>query len=449
MAQQPSHHSFHLYREAKDAYHRLIPEKEDGLILLSLYERFGEGDFNEEQINAVIDRTLKDLGIDSSRNEYTRNSKIIIRLQDFFLWRDETNKTYHFKPYGLNFCERLQKRLKESYTPATIKRWFDSLYKELQELREVEGGFAHWIEDHFNLRSGTLAEQIEILDQQVSESVKEFKWQIKQEHPEGGIHRVLQGIEMQLDTIKQQARELQDAFHTTYDLDDVLTEMLEKQEVGDDLEELTRVSTFNSQVRVHLEQVSNRIDKIKPRVREFIYDFNQRVFDRKTGKFLDFLLQYSTAERNVSNVRVIRPPEGVPLYRVSLNTEPPKFVSVPLREIGPRKPVKSPVRTVDKERQQTFLQQAQVRQKENDRIRYWSDYAFRQIETEGQLDFSPLFFRILKEENGNLHIALRTAQRLLKRSMKNPQFTIDIQKEKQGDQAFPQHTLWKLHIHKP
>jgi len=195
--------TFNLYKEARDYYNKLIPKKSDGLILLSLYERFGDGDFKEEHINDVINKILKDLAQDSSRTEYSRNHKIIIRLQDYFLWRDETNKIYRFKKYGLSFCQRLHKRLEESYSPATIKRWFDHLYKELQELRGHESGFSIWMADHFNPRHLVLAEQIEILDQQVSESVKEFKIQIKQEHPEGGIHRVLQDIEMQLDTIKK------------------------------------------------------------------------------------------------------------------------------------------------------------------------------------------------------------------------------------------------------
>lgn len=439
--------TFDLYREARDYYNRLIPDKSDGLILLSLYKRFGEGDFKEEQINDVIDKTLKDLAKGSSRTEYTRNHAIIIRLQDYFLWRDETNKIYRFKKHGLNFCQLLQKRLEESYSPATIKRWFDHLYKELQEHRAKEDGFVIWINDHFNLRHIELAEQIEILDQQVSESVKEFKLQIKQEHPEGGIHRVLQDIEMQLDTIKEQAEELKTAFRTTYDLDDVLTDMLEKQEVGDNLEQHRRVRTFNKQVRAHFEQVSNRIEKIKPRVREFIFDFNQRDFDRKTGQFLDFLLKHSKSARDESNRRVLLSPPGVTLRLLTNRKGVPDFVKVPLREIGPRMPVQAAKRTINRMAQQKFLQKTKEHQHEKARIRYWSNYAFQQIRDEGSLEFAPLFFRIIREENGNLAIAVRTAHRLLKHSHKKPELVVQIDKVRFTETEYPNTAIWKMHIH--
>ena len=37
--------SFDLYREAKNQYEKLIPERNDGLILLSLYGKYRDRDF--------------------------------------------------------------------------------------------------------------------------------------------------------------------------------------------------------------------------------------------------------------------------------------------------------------------------------------------------------------------------------------------------------------------
>lgn len=37
--------TFNLYREAKNKYGKLIPERNDGLILLSLYGRYKDKDF--------------------------------------------------------------------------------------------------------------------------------------------------------------------------------------------------------------------------------------------------------------------------------------------------------------------------------------------------------------------------------------------------------------------
>jgi len=41
--------TFNLYREAKDQYEKLIPEKNDGLILISLYAKYKDKDFTKKK----------------------------------------------------------------------------------------------------------------------------------------------------------------------------------------------------------------------------------------------------------------------------------------------------------------------------------------------------------------------------------------------------------------
>ena len=63
--------TFNLYREAKDQYEKLIPEKNDGLILLSLYAKYKDKDFTEENIISSINKIFKDQGNhESNRTEY-------------------------------------------------------------------------------------------------------------------------------------------------------------------------------------------------------------------------------------------------------------------------------------------------------------------------------------------------------------------------------------------
>ena len=53
--------TFNLYREAKDQYEKLIPEKNDGLILLSLYAKYKDKDFTEENIISIINKICNSL----------------------------------------------------------------------------------------------------------------------------------------------------------------------------------------------------------------------------------------------------------------------------------------------------------------------------------------------------------------------------------------------------
>ena len=43
-----------LYSEAKPRYYQLIPNKEDGLIILALYQKYQKQEFTEDQIIQII-----------------------------------------------------------------------------------------------------------------------------------------------------------------------------------------------------------------------------------------------------------------------------------------------------------------------------------------------------------------------------------------------------------
>lgn len=433
--------SFNLYKEARDYYDQIIPKKTDGLILLSLYEKFAEGNFNENDFIRTINQTLKDLGKQSSRNEYERNNSIILRLQDYFIWRDKTNKTYRLKPYGLEFCKRTQKRLIEGYSPAKIKRWFDDLYNRLKESVD-HGNFKLWIEDHFNERHIQLGEQIEILDQQVNESVDEFKKIIKSEEKKNDIINLIQSIEGQLDIIKEQAVELSKAFRGTYDIDEVLTNMLQKEGQTDNISDIRRVREFNNHVRSQLEQVSQRIDKIKPRIREFIYNFNQRDFDRKTDQFLSYILKHSESSKRSFNL-----PKNVPKKRVYSREFEAKFIIIPEKDIGPKTAQSISVRKVDQEGKKKLLSKALKWKYEKDRIKYWTKVVMQELEQSEKLRFSPFFFKVFKEEE-KLGIAVKTAQQVLKKTFYEQKYVVIIKKEKQSDEGIQNLSLWEMIVQK-
>ncbi|MCT4580331.1 MAG: hypothetical protein N4A35_02855 [Flavobacteriales bacterium] len=432
---------FNLYKEARDYYDQIIPKKTDGLILLSLYEQFEEGNFNENDFIRTINQTLKDLGKQSQRNEYERNNSIILRLQDYFIWRDKANKAYRLKPYGLEFCKRTQKRLIEGYSPAKIKRWFDDLYNRLKESVD-QGNFKLWVEDHFNERHIQLGEQIEILDQQVNESVDEFKKLIKSEEEKNDIINFIQSIEAKLDVIKEQAVELSKAFRGTYDIDEVLTNMLQEEGQTDNISDIRRVREFNNHVRSQLEQVSQRIDKIKPRIREFIYDFNQRDFDRKTEHFLNYLLKHSKSSQRNLNL-----PKGIPRKRVYNREFEPKFTIISEKDISPKTAQAVSVRKINHEGKKKLLTKALKWKHEKDRIKYWTKVVMQELEQSEKLKFSPFFFKVFKEEE-KLGIAVKTAQQVLKKSFYEQKYVVNIKKEKQSDEGIQNLSLWEMIVQK-
>lgn len=436
--------SFNLYREANDQYEKLIPEKNDGLILLSLYAKYKDNDFSEENIISTITKVFKDQGNESTRTEYNRNNAIILRFQESFLWRNASKKTYQFKKYGLELCQNIEKRLIEKYNPAKIKRFFDELHKSLTENIEENKDFNEWIEDHFELRLPELTSQIEILDQQVNESVKDFKTGINSE--DQGTLDVLKGIEIRLEVIKEQASELRNAFQISYDIDDLLISLLEENKGQNNISNIQRVQNFHDNSRSQLEQVSKRIEKIKPRIREFIYDFNKKNFDRKTNKFINYLLQQSEVVKEGSSKR-IQLPETLSGLITKSATHNPKFNVIPIREISLKLPIEVTKRTVNIHKRKELLEKTLKWKRDKERIRYWTNLAFKELEAQGSLNFTPFFFKVLEEDQ--LTIAVKTAHNIIRKNTtyKN-KFNMEIKKEPVHDITKKGISLWQMTIQK-
>lgn len=436
--------SFNLYREAKSQYEKLIPEKNDGLILLSLYAKYKDKDFTEENIITIINKVFKDQGNESFRTEYNRNNIIILRLQESFLWRNETKRTYQFKKYGLELCQNIEKRLIEKYNPARIKRFFDELHKSLTENIEGEKDFNEWIEDHFNLRMPELVSQIEILDQQVNESVNDFKISIKSENQ--NIIDVLKEIEIHLEVIKEQASELKNAFQVSYEIDESLTGILQKPDSYDYIENIQKVQKFHDNSRSQLEQVSKRIEKIKPRIREFIYDFNKQDFDRKTNKFIDYLLENSFVKKE-GRAKRIQLPDNLLTVKIKLTEYLPIFYIVPAREISYKLPMQVSKRQIDFSKRNKLLDKTNKWKQDKERILYWTNIAFKELEENDILVFAPLFFKII--DTDKLSIAVKTAHNVLRRSTKFKQkYKIDIDRNAVNHSANKSISLWQMTIQK-
>lgn len=436
--------TFNLYREAKDQYEKLIPEKNDGLILISLYAKYKDKDFTEENIVTIINKVFRDQGNESSRIEYNRNNAIILRLQESFLWRNETKRTYQFKKYGLELCQNVEKRLIEKYNPAKIKRFFDELFQSLTKNIEENNDFNLWIEDHFDVRMPELISQIEILDQQVNESVSEFKNNIKSQ--DYNIINLLKEIEIRLEIIKEQAFELKNAFQISYDIDELLTSILEKNEGYDYIENIQKVQKFHDSSRNQLEQVSKRIEKIKPRIREFIYDFNKQDFDRKTNKFINYLLEKSFVKRE-GNTKRIQLPNNLFGLKIKSVENLPRLNILTIREISPKLAIDVVKRQIDVAKRKDLIEKTLKWKCDKERIMYWTDIAFQELEEKGTLAFAALFFRII--DTDKIIIAVKTAHNILRKSTRNKQrYKIEIKPELVNHPKKKGIALWQMIIQK-
>lgn len=92
-----------LYSEAKPRYYQLIPNREDGLILLALYQK---QEFTEDQIIQIINKVLSDLRGTNIRDEGNRNNNIIYVCKNFFCGVIGKEKYMALKTMEKNFAKK-------------------------------------------------------------------------------------------------------------------------------------------------------------------------------------------------------------------------------------------------------------------------------------------------------------------------------------------------------
>lgn len=442
---------FSLFREAKENYGRLIPSEQEGLMLLSLYCQFGENEFKEEDIIKAIETVNKGFGKPSFRHEYERNNRLILNWQDHFLWREDISSTYRFKSYGLAFCNRIHDHLKLSYDPTKIKRWFDELLNQLDSLTQEKpkDGFSFWISDHFNARRGLISQNVESLDEQVNRSVSHFKLQIKNCMEQYDFLTVFTDIERQLDDIKRQVSEMTVAFKATYDIDDILKglverSLIEKFEITDE-EHIEKVRHFNRLVRSNLEQISSRIDKLQPRIRDFFSDFNRIEFDRKSVRFLDLLLRHSHFVKTKGKKQLFFPSD-IELKPVSRTEIVPKFVVFPDNLSVQMSASPLGERSIDQDRQAKFISENTNAIQEKSRVKHWVSLVFWHLREQQSINFTRYFFDILKEEENGLSIAVKVSQKVLRTCNQREGVSVDISKVIVRDNDITGIKLWKIVI---
>ncbi|WP_336733389.1 hypothetical protein, partial [Chryseobacterium sp. VD8] len=198
--------------------------------------------------------------------------------------------------------------------------------------------------------------------------------------------------------------------------------------------------------RSQLEQVSKRIEKIKPRIREFIYDFNKQDFDRKTNKFILYLLEKSFVKREKSTKR-IQFPNNLSGLKVKSIEHSLTFNIIPIREISPKLPVEIIKRSIDIAKRKELLDKTLKWKQDKERIMYWTNLAFQELEEKGSLVFTPLFFKIV--DTDRLAIAVKTAHSILRKSTKSKQrYKVEIKQEPVNYTVNKRISLWQMTIQK-
>ena len=110
-------------------------------------------------------------------------------------------------------------------------------------------------------------------------------------------------------------------------------------------------------------------------------------------------------------------------------------------------PVEIIKRSIDIAKRKELLDKTLKWKQDKERIIYWTNLAFQELEEKGSLVFTPLFFKIV--DTDRLAIAVKTAHSILRKSTKSKQrYKVEIKQEPVNYTVNKRISLWQMTIQK-
>lgn len=439
---------FHFYHELKkDKYYEpLIPEKRSGLVIIYLYDQWKSGkylsnSFTENAVKSAIEQVASDLGKSYENTQHERFRIINRGLQEYFLFRNEETNLYHITQYGIEFCESIRNKIEPEFNPSVIEKILSDLIS-LLKASIVKNDFEYWYNHHFQNQKPYIKRQVETLLKLVEKAVQEFRASTKSD--DGIFIETVRKVDASLEAVRKHSDELKDVFFDAEEIKSIILELSFDEYSLDLINQKESVRSFIEEINNDLSIINQRIEKIRPKLRQFISSINQRSFDRNTEQFLQYLLKNSYVSRESSKNKIHFPSviEIPELFKSET-----KFTIVESDRLKDHSPVSVVQPKENKEKQKIQLDKANNGFLIRNRIRFWLMILEKELRDKGNINFTLYYFQILEEEKSyNKTIAIKVASGLFRKYSKLRNYKVSIKKELQTNEKYPDQGIWDMNI---
>lgn len=439
---------FHFYHELKkDKYYEpLIPEKKSGLVIIYLYDQWKSGkylsnSFTENAVKSAIEQVASDLGKSYENTQHERFKIINRGLQEYFLFRNEETNLYHITQYGIEFCESIRNKIELEFNPSVIEKILSDLIS-LLKASIAKNDFEYWYNHHFQNQKPYIKRQVETLLKLVEKAVQEFRASTKSD--DEIFIETVRKVDASLETVRKHSDELKDVFFDAEEIKSIILELSFDEYSLDLISQKESVRSFIEEINNDLSIINQRIEKIRPKLRQFISSINQRNFDRNTEQFLHYLLKNSYISKDSTKNKIYFP--SVIEIPKLLKSET-KFIIVESDRLKDNSPISIVQPKENKEKQKFQLEKANNAFLIRNRIRFWLTKLEKELREKGNINFTLYYFQILKEEQFyNKTIAIKVASVLFGKYSKLRNYKISIKKELQTNEKYPDQAIWDMNI---
>lgn|GEM_PF-555156 len=439
---------FHFYHELKKEkyYDPLIPEKKSGLVIIYLYDQWKSGkylsnSFTEDAVKRAIEQVASDLGNSYEKTPHERFRIINRGLQEYFLFRNEETNLYHITQYGIEFCESIRNKIEPEFNPSVIEKILSDLIS-LLKTSIAKNDFEYWYNHHFQNQKPYIKRQVETLLKLVEKAVQEFRASTKSD--DEIFIETVRKVDASLEAVRKHSDELKDVFFDAEEIKSIILELSFDEYSLDLINQKESVRSFIEEINNDLSIINQRIEKIRPKLRQFISSINQRNFDRNTEQFLQYLLKNSYVSKDSSKNKVYFPSV---IEIPELHKSETKFIIVESDRLKDHSPVSVVQPKENKEKQKIQLEKANNAFLIRNRIRLWLMKLEKELRDNGNINFTPYYFQILEEEQFySKTIAIKVASGLFRKYSKLRNYKVSIKKELQTNEKYPDQGIWDMNI---
>lgn len=439
---------FHFYHELKkDKYYEpLIPEKKSGLVIIYLFDQWTSGkypsnSFTEDAVKRAIEQVANDLGKSFEKTPHERFRIINRALQEYFLSRNEETNLYHITQYGIEFCESIRKKLLPEFNPSIIEKILSDLIS-LLKVSIAKNDFEYWYNHHFQNQKPYIKRQVETLLRLVENAVREFRASTKSD--DETFIEIVRNVDANLDIIRKHSDELKNVFFDAEEIKSIILELSFDEVNLDFISQKESVRGFIEEINNDLSIINQRIEKIRPKLRQFISSINQRNFDRNTEHLLRILLKKSTVKKETYKSKVYFPSSIETIELFKLET---KFTIVERNRLKTSNTIPLFQPKEDKQKQKIRLDKANNAFSIRNRIRFWLIELEKEINNKKKIDFTSYYFLILeKEQFYSNTIAIKVTSALFRKYTKLNGYQVSINKELQTSNKYSDKAIWKMII---
>lgn len=420
----------HFWRSTENiALNGFLPSKlkEEGSCVISFCNRTIMITLDHKSILQLINKletySLNDIIL---RGHSYQNTKTFVVL----------GNTYKLRDYAEHICKKIYTILSNRFNPTIIEITCMDLAAKLNSIGSPTD-LQNWLDVHLDKSKFVLKEQIDFLQQQIDTTIQALRDKAKLK--DCTLTDTLKQVEEDLDKIRQQNKELRGAFRETKKIKNGLLDHPFRDSSDETDEKTAEAIDYFEEIRVSLDMVDSRIDRLQPKIKQFFNALNRPLFNTRVSKFLNFLLNRSSIQNNQLVL-----PEPVHPFVTHIPTT--TFTVIQRQtELFPVHTSQSNTYTEDPQKRDKAFNAERIKLKQQNLAGLWISRIRDQRKYRKDIHLSKSFFRILDENQEDIQLGLIVIYQLIKAFDKDENWRVEIHPDElvsMPGHSFVIHDIW-------